>query len=82
MRFGLNEITSHCFNKVSFPNIILNMVLSCKIFEHFALQTDPVTELIKLGFAPFKEGTNLAQKLAGLVSIWISSSTPSKNQIQ
>ncbi len=32
-------------------------LLSCKIFEHFALETDPVTEFIKLGSAPLKEGT-------------------------
>jgi hypothetical protein len=37
----------------------------CRIFEQFALQTDPVTEFIKLRSAPFKEGTTLAQKLAG-----------------
>jgi hypothetical protein len=55
MRFCLNEITSHCFNKVSLTDINLNIVLSCKIFEHFALQTDPVTEFIKLGFTPFKK---------------------------
>jgi hypothetical protein len=40
-------------------------VVSCRIFEHFALQTDPVTEFIKLGFAPFKEGDTLMPKLAG-----------------
>ncbi len=52
--------------------------LSCKIFEHFALQTDPVTKFIKLGSGRFKEGANLAPKLANLLSIWISSFTPSK----
>ncbi len=34
-------------------------------FEHFALQTDPVTEFIKLRSAPFKEGAISAPKLAG-----------------
>jgi hypothetical protein len=37
--------------------------VSCKIFEHFALQADPVTEFIKLRYAPFKESTTLAPKL-------------------
>jgi hypothetical protein len=46
------------------------------------LQTDPVTEFIKLGSAPFKEGANLAPKLASPLSFWISDSTPSKNLIQ
>jgi hypothetical protein len=39
-------------------------VVSCRIFEHFALQTDPIAEFIKLGFAPFKEGDTWAPKLA------------------
>ncbi len=38
--------------------------VSCRTFEHFALQTDPVTEFIKLGSALFKEGATLAPKLA------------------
>jgi hypothetical protein len=37
----------------------------CRIFEHFALQTDPVTEFMKLRSTAFKEGATLAQKLAG-----------------
>jgi hypothetical protein len=32
------------------------------IFGDFALQTDQVTESIKLGSAPFKEGATLAPK--------------------
>jgi hypothetical protein len=40
-------------------------MISCRIFEHFALQMDPVTEFIKLRSAPFKEGATLAPKLAG-----------------
>jgi len=31
-------------------------LVSCRIFEHFALQTDPVTKFIKLKSAPCKEG--------------------------
>ncbi len=42
-------------------SLLLN--LSCKIFEHFALQADPVTEFVKLGSIPFKDGTTLAPKL-------------------
>jgi hypothetical protein len=44
---------------------LISILVSCRIFEHFALQTDPVTEFIKLGSAPFKEGTTLTPKLAG-----------------
>ncbi len=36
-------------------------VKSCRTFEHFALQTDPVTEFIKLGSALCKEGATLRQ---------------------
>ncbi len=40
------------------------VMISCKIFEHFALQSDPQTEFIKLGSAPFKDGTTLSPELA------------------
>jgi hypothetical protein len=46
-------------------------------FELFALQTDPVTELLKLESALCKEGTTLVPKLAHPLSIWTSGSTPS-----
>jgi hypothetical protein len=39
-------------------------LVSCTIFENFALQTDPVTEYIKLRSTPFKEGTTWGPKLA------------------
>ncbi len=56
------------YKKVIFTNFgmgpMSKIVISCRIFEHFALKMDPVTEFIKLGSAPFKEGTNLAPKLA------------------
>ena len=68
---SLSLSSFHCFSK---------SILSCKIFEHFARQTDPVTEFIKLGSAPFKEGTNLVPKLANPLSLWISGSTPSKTR--
>jgi hypothetical protein len=42
--------------------------LSCRIFEHFALQTNPVIEFIKLKSALCKEGTLLAPKLADPLS--------------
>jgi len=29
-------------------------LLSCKIFEHFALQVDPVIKFIQLGSTPFQ----------------------------
>ncbi len=37
--------------------------LSCKIFEHFALQVDPVIEFLQLGTTPFKDSAVLAPKL-------------------
>ncbi len=39
--------------------------LSCRIFEHFALLPDPVTELLKLGSALHKQGTILEPKISG-----------------
>ncbi len=34
------------------------------MFEHFALQVDPVIEFIQLGSTPFKDSAILALKLA------------------
>jgi hypothetical protein len=39
--------------------------LSCKIFEHFALQVDPVIEFIQLGSTPFKDSATLEPKRSG-----------------
>ncbi len=36
--------------------------LSCKIFEHFALQVDPVIEFLQLGFTPFKRRHHFGTK--------------------
>jgi hypothetical protein len=57
-------------------------MMSCRIFEHFAIQTDPVTEFIKLRSAPFKEGTTLVPKLAGSTFFLEKQLQPLKNQIQ
>jgi len=43
---------------------------------------DPATEFTKLGSDPFKDGTNLAPKLADPLSFWRSGSTPSKYWIK
>jgi len=48
-----------------------------KIFEHFALQVDPVIEFIQLGSTPFKDSTPLASKLADPPFWWKSNFTPS-----
>ncbi len=38
--------------------------VSCNIFEHFALQVDPVIGFIQLESTPFKDSAILAPKLA------------------
>jgi hypothetical protein len=54
------------------------MTLSCKIFEHFGLQVDPVIEFIQPGSTPFKDSTILVPKLANPSFWWNSNSTPYK----
>jgi hypothetical protein len=49
--------------------------MSCKIFEHFALQVDPVIEFLQLGSTPFKDSAFLEPKLAD-PPIWRKSLTP------
>jgi hypothetical protein len=51
----------------------------CKIFEHFALQVDPVTGLIQTKSTLFKDSTILAPKLADPTFWWKSNSSPSKS---
>jgi len=53
------------------------MSLSCKIFEHFALQVGSSNWDHKLRSTPFKDGTTLVPKLADSLSFWRSGSTPS-----
>jgi hypothetical protein len=53
--------------------------LSCKIFEHFALQVDPVIKFLKLGSTPFKDSTILAPKLADQPFWWKSLTPPPLN---
>ncbi len=55
------------------------MQLSCKIFEHFALQVDPVIGFIQPGSTPFKESAILVPKLSDPPFWWKSNSTPSKS---
>ncbi len=55
------------------------MHISCKIFEYFALQVDPVIEFIQLGSTPFKDSAILTSKLADPPFWWKSNSTPFKS---
>jgi hypothetical protein len=50
--------------------------LSCRIFEHFAILPDAVTEFIKRRSALHKQGAILAPKLADPLSLWKGESTP------
>jgi hypothetical protein len=58
------------------------MSLSCKIFEHFALQVGSSNWDHKLRSTPFEDGTTLVPKLADPLSFWRSGSTPSKYWIK
>jgi hypothetical protein len=49
------------------------------IFEHFAIQVDPVIEFIQLRSIPFKDSAILAPKLADPPFWWKSNSTPFKS---
>jgi hypothetical protein len=46
----------------------MKMYLSCRIFEHFALLPDPVTEFLKLRSALYKQGAILVPKQADPLS--------------
>ncbi len=54
-------------------------MISCKIFEHFALQVDTVIEFIQIKSTPFKGSATLVPKLADPPFWWKSNSTPSKS---
>jgi len=60
-------------------NLRIFIIISCKIFEQFALKVDPVIEFIQLGSTPFKDSAILAPKLADPPFWWKSNSTPSKS---
>ncbi len=55
------------------------MLLSCKIFEHFALQVDPVIEFIQLRSTPFKDSTILVPELADPPFWWKRNYTSTKS---
>jgi hypothetical protein len=55
------------------------MIVSCKIFEHFALQVDPVIEFIQHGYTPFKDSAIMAPKLADPPFWWKINSTSFKS---
>ncbi len=54
-------------------------LISCKIFEHFALQVDPVIGFVQTGSTPFKDSTILVPKLADPPFWRKSNFTPSKS---
>ncbi len=49
-------------DQVSWGARKLKTVVSCKIFEHSALQVDPVIEFIELGSTPFKRRRHFGAK--------------------
>ncbi len=70
-----DEIFKNMLNLIMLNVIMLNVVapcihgyqdkifmLSCKIFEHFALQVDPVIEFIQLGSFPFQRQRHFGAK--------------------
>jgi hypothetical protein len=59
--------------------LLMFVVVSCKIFERFALQVDPVIGFIQSRSTPFKDSTILVPKLADPPFWWKSNSTPSKS---
>jgi hypothetical protein len=55
--------------------------VSCEIFEHFAVQVDPVIEFFQLRSTPFKDSAILVQKLADPPFWWKKlDSIPSKSR--
>jgi hypothetical protein len=53
-KINYNCKTFYSIGWISFNNI----VLLCKIFEHFALQVDPVIGFIQPGSTPFKDSAS------------------------
>ncbi len=49
--------------------MVCRLVISCRIFEHFATLPDPVAEFIKLRSALHRQGTILVPKQADLLSL-------------
>ncbi len=56
--------------------------LSCKIFEHFALQAGSSNCVHKLGSTPFKDGATLAPKPFDPLFFWRSAPPPLKYWIK
>jgi hypothetical protein len=44
-----------CYKTFYVLNLRIFIIISCKIFEHFALQVDPVIGFIQPGSTPFKD---------------------------
>jgi hypothetical protein len=70
-----NSTAARACNDISFMTS-QPLELSCKIFEHFAIQVDPVIEFIQLGSTLFKDSATLVPKLADPPFWWKSNSTP------
>ncbi len=63
---------------IDFQPIDVALSISCKIFEYFALQVDPVIGFMQCGSTPFKDSAILLPKLADPPFWWKSNSAPSK----
>ncbi len=59
--------------------IFTSMAVSCKIFEHFALQVDPVIGFIQLRSTHFKDSATLVPKLSDPPLWWGSLTQPPLN---
>ncbi len=59
------KITGVKHKSIIYGRNLHTSLISCRIFEHFALLPDPVTEFLKLGSALHKQGAILAPKLSG-----------------
>jgi len=60
--------------------IFTSMAVSCKIFEHFALQVDPVIGIIQLRSTHFKDSATLVPKLVDPPLWWGSLTRPPLNR--
>ncbi len=61
------------------PYAECHYAVSCNIFEHFALQVDPVIGFMQPRSTPLKDRAILAPKLADQPFWWKSNSIPSKS---
>ncbi len=77
LKTDIVELAFHRYINYTYDSLIS---LSCKIFEHFALQVDPVEGFIQPGSTQFKSSATLAPKLADPPFWWKSLAPPPLNQ--